>query len=303
MSASHLLVTAWDWEPSVVVGCAALLAGYALAWRSMLSSGREDPSPGAARAVPFDGSPTDRSSGFAPLRALVFLSGVLVLLFALVSPLDTLGDSYLFSAHMAQHMLLVEIVPPLLLIGVPSALFAQVLRCRPVAGVERWLGRPVVAWPVGVVTLWAWHAPSLYEAALHHGSIHVLQHLSFLVAWTIFWWPVIAPLAERQRLSSWAAIGYLLLGSLATSVLGIILTFSPASIYPSYLHPVDRLGLLPLIWGQWGLTPAVDQRLGGGLMWMLGGSVFLLAILGTYARWNAETDGDLEAEDPVLAVR
>jgi len=296
VSTAHSLLTAWYWEPSVVAGCAALLGGYALALRSSLGGGMAVLRQGVSTAVQRDGSAADRSSGFTPLRALIFLGGVLVLLFALVSPLDILGDVYLFSAHMAQRLLLVEVVPPLLLIGGPPDLFAWLLRWRPLDVVERLLGRPSVAWPVGVVTLWAWHVPVLYEAALAHEGVHVVQHLSFLVAWTIFWWPVVAPLAERRQLSSWVAIGYLLLGSLASSVLGIILTFSPASIYPAYLHPLDRFGLLPLLWGQLGLTPAVDQRLGGGLMWMLGSLVFLLAILGTYARWSVEADAVSEAD-------
>lgn len=302
VSTAQLLLRTWDWEPSVLAGCAALLAGYALSWRCGLGE-KGVAGPDIAGEEHQDRRSANSHAGFTPLRGAVFLSGVLVLLIALVSPLDTLGDTYLFSAHMAQHLLLVEIVPPLLLIGVPPALFAWLLRCQPLATVERMLGRPGVAWPVGVVTLWAWHAPGLYEAALRHGGIHLLQHLSFLVAWTIFWWPVIAPLGERRRLSSWAAVGYLLLGSLASSILGILLTFSPPAIYPAYLHPVDRLGVLPLIWGQWGLTPAVDQRLGGGMMWMLGGVFFLLAILGTYARWSVEEDSDLEAEDPAFAAR
>jgi cytochrome c oxidase assembly factor CtaG len=249
---------------------------------------------GVRTAASTGGRSTNWPPGFTPLRAVAFVSGVLVLLLSLVSPLDTLGDVYLFSAHMAQHLLLVEVVPPLLLIGVPPDLFAWLLRWPPLDVVERVLGRAAVAWPVGIVTLWVWHAPALYEAALANEGIHVVQHLCFLVAWTIFWWPVVAPLAERRRLSSLAVIGYLIGGSLASSVLGIILTFSPAGIYPAYLHPFDRLGILPLLRGQWGLTPEADQRLGGGLMWMLGSLVFLLAIIGTYARWSVEADDDSE---------
>lgn len=295
MSATQALLTAWAWEPSVLAGCAALLGGYALVWRSMACGSLAVGRAGVRRVAPTGEPSTGWNAGFTVLRAVTFLSGVLVLLVSLVSPLDTLGDIYLFSAHMAQHLLLVEVVPPLLLIGLPPDLWAWLLRWPPLDVAEQALGRAAVAWPVGVVTLWVWHFPVLYGAALANEGVHVVQHLSFLVTWTIFWWPVIAPLAERRRLSSWAAIGYLMLGSLASSVLGIILTFSSPSIYPAYLHPFDHLGLLPLLWGQWGLTPAVDQRLGGGLMWMLGGLVFLLAILVTYARWSVEADDASEA--------
>jgi cytochrome c oxidase assembly factor CtaG len=242
------------------------------------------------------GAPWARSRGPAITRPLLFVAGVLVLLLALVSPLDTLGDTYLFSAHMAQHLLLVEVVPPLLLLGIPPAMFARLLAWGPAATVERLLGRPTLAWFVGVGTVWVWHAPDLYNAALASENVHIVEHLCFLVAATMFWWPVVAPLPERRRLPSWAACGYLAVGALANSVLGIALAFSPPDIYPAYLHPHDALGILPLIRDGWGLTPVGDQRLGGGLMWMLGSLVYLLAIVLTIARWFGEEDGAFEAE-------
>jgi cytochrome c oxidase assembly factor CtaG len=294
MNATPALLTAWDFEPSVVGGCAVLLVAYGV---GALTPG---PSPRGRRGLATGTTsthspPPGREGPGVKAHPLLFLCGVLVLFLALVSPLDVLGDTYLFSAHMAQHLLLIEIVPPLLLLGISPAMFARLLSWRPAVAVERVLGQPALAWIIGIGTVWLWHAPGMYNAALASEDFHIVEHLCFLVASTMFWWPVIAPLPERRRLPAWAAAGYLAAGALANSVLGIVLTFSPPGIYPAYLHPHDTLGLLPLIRDDWGLTPVGDQRLGGGLMWMLGSLVYLLAIVLTVARWFGEADSAYEA--------
>jgi putative membrane protein len=302
MTTGQLLLTAWDFQPSVVGGCLALLALYAVAWRRTARLPRAAAC-AAPRSAALPGNvPCEQERPGLRYRPPLFVAGVLVLLLALVSPLDTLGDTYLFSAHMAQHMLLLQVVPPLLLLGMPSRLWRRIVAWPPADRLERFLGRPLLAWPIGVITLWAWHAPALYNAALGNENLHTFQHLTFLVAATIFWWPVVAPLRERRRLPSWAAVGYLMLGALSSSILGIILTFSPADIYPGYLHPVDSLGILPLVWGQWGLTPAADERLGGGLMWVAGGLIYLLAIVLTVARWFGDLDEAADADDEMPVV-
>ena len=262
MTVWGVLAATWSWEPSVVVGCAVLAGAYlGLAGRA------------------------------APGRAAWFLAGVAALLLALDSPLDGLGDRYLFSAHMLQHMLLVLLVPPLLLLGIPPDWARAALRVPALRRAERCLGHPGVAWLLGIGTMCAWHVPALYNAALAHGLVHVAQHLSFLVTSTIFWWPVCAPLAEA-RMPALGAVVYLLAAALASSGLGIILTFSPPGLYPAYLHPADPQGLLPTIRSAWGLSPAADQQLGGLLMWVPGGLVYLCAILGTLVRWYREPDAE-----------
>ncbi len=275
----HLLTWGWDWEPSVLLGCAGLLAAYLA----------------AARWRP-------------PREAPWFAAGVAVLLLALVSPLDTLGDTVLFTAHMLQHLLLVLAVPPLLLLGIPADLARRALRWRPVAALERAVGRPWVAWLVGVGTLWVWHAPSLYDAALAHEGLHVVQHLCFLASAAIFWWPVCAPPGER-RLSSLGSVVYLMSAGMAQSLLGILLAFAPRVLYRAYLHPVDPLGVLALIRRDWGLSAAADQGLGGWLMLFLGGLVYMAVILGKLAAWffSAWRQGGLAwkdvAGDPTVGVK
>jgi putative membrane protein len=247
MTGADLLLRGWDWEPSVVIGCAALAIGY-------LALVRRDPS----------------------IRILYFLGGVLTLLVDLVSPIDLLGDQYLFSAHILQHFVLALVVPPLLLAGVPRWLAER--------APESAIGRPPVSWILGVGTMIFWHIPVLFNAALANDGLHILQHLSFLISGTIFWWPVLTT-AESRRMQPLTAISYLFSACLACSLLSAALTFARPGLYPAYLNPDDRLGILPLLRDDWGLDRQNDQQFGGLLMWVPGCFVYLSAILATVARW------------------
>jgi cytochrome c oxidase assembly factor CtaG len=257
MSALDLFRTGWDWEPSVVAGCAALAIGYLA---------------------------ITRKRGFS--RAPYFLTGVLLLLLDLVSPIDTLGDHYLFSAHIAQHFLLALVIPPLLLLGTPRWFAEAALQKPAFRRLERLLGRPPVSWLLGVGAMLAWHIPALFNAALANDGLHLFQHLSFLITGTIFWWPIIGPLEERH-LPPLGAVSYLFTACLCCSLLGAFLTFTPPGLYPAYLHPEDSLGILPLLRENWGLDPKSDQQLGGMLMWVPGCFVYLAGILTSIARWYA----------------
>ena len=255
MTTGRLLVTAWEWDPSVIVGCLGLAVAYlaSVRWR-------------------------------VPRKGIYALAGIAVLFLTLEGPLDALGDDYLFSAHMAEHLVLILAVPPLLLLGLPEEPMRRLLRRPLFAGTEHVLSIPLLAWLLCVVTLWAWHLPALYNLTLADERIHILEHLTFLVTATIFWWPVLTPLEER-RMKPFAAIFYLYTAGLANTVLGIILTFAPVGLYPAYLHPDDELGALHLIRQGWGLTPQADQQLGGLFMWVGGMFAFLWAILAVLARW------------------
>jgi cytochrome c oxidase assembly factor CtaG len=258
------LLGAWDFDPSIVIGCIALLAAYGAAHRRDLA------------------------------RAAWFVAGVALLFLALVSPLDALADTYLFSAHMVQHLILVLAVPPLLLLGLSKRFTRAMLKISAVARIERLLTTPALAWTIGVATLWAWHAPALYNAALADENVHIVEHLCFLMSATIFWWPILAPAAE-SRMAAMPAIVYLATGALANSVLAILLTFAKPGLYPAYLNPADPLGILRMIRESWELMPAADQQLGGLIMWVPGGFVFLCAIVGVIARWYGEGEPELEA--------
>jgi cytochrome c oxidase assembly factor CtaG len=117
--------------------------------------------------------------------------------------------------------------------------------------------------------------------------IHRLQYVSLLLMGFAFWWPIIGPWS-KQRLSPLAGIIYLFSACIGCTVLGIIITFAPVEVCSIYLHPLDRLGILPLIQNQWGLTPAKDQQLGGLLMWVPACLIYFCGIFGLFVRWHGE---------------
>ncbi|MEO8726472.1 MAG: cytochrome c oxidase assembly protein [Acidobacteriaceae bacterium] len=264
MTTATLLLRAWDFDPSVIAGCVLLIALYF--WRTKPSR----------------------------LQAASFLCGIAVLFLALESPIDTLGDTYLFSAHMLQHLLLILIVPPLLLWGVTGRDAERLLRIPIANRIERALGKPFVAWLTGILVMVVWHWPVLYNFALAHEAAHIFQHLTFLISGTIFWWPVLSPVSQK-RMAVMPAIFYLFAAAAANTILGIIITFMPIGYYPAYVHPADEIGALSLVRNTWGVSAQIDQRLGGLLMWVPGCSVYFIGILLELAQWYSATD-QAEAE-------
>ena len=244
---THFLLTAWVWNPLAVLGAAAALAIY---WSYFGWSNR---------------------AGWMLAAAALFL-------LTLLSPLATLANGYLFSAHAAQHILLLMLVPSLVLMALPPGLRLP----------DRWerLLNPTVCWLCGVGAMWLWHAPALCNAAALSRSVSAVQTVSLLVMGSAFWWQLLAP-CESRRISPLHGVGYLFAACAACTVLGIILTFSPVTVCRAYVHPVDRLGIGPMIYGQWGMTPLRDQQVGGLLMWVPMCSIYLCAIFGQLARWYA----------------
>jgi len=208
-------------------------------------------------------------------RPLYFAAALAVFLLSFISPVNALANGYLFSAHMVQHILLVLVVPALFLLSLPQSF-----------SVRSPLTHPLIGWIAGVGAMWLWHAPALCNAAATSRIVSAIQTTSLLLMGSVFWWQVLAP-REEQRLSPPAGIVYLFTACTACSVLGIILTFAPVSICPVYQHPVDRLGILSTIRGDWGLTSDRDQQIGGLLMWVPMCAIYAAAILAQMARWHS----------------
>lgn len=217
-------------------------------------------------------------SRFTPGRLACFLSGIATLEIALASPIDTF-DPFLLTDHMIQHMFLMVIVPPLVLLGDP---LIPLLR-----GLPRWIARnvlgPFLAWPalgrlgallidppVALLLLSAamvgWHLPAPYELALRSPGWHEIEHACFLVTSLLFWWPVIQPWPSRPHWPAWAMPVYLLLGDFVNSVVSAFLVFSGRVLYPWYLA-VPRLG---------GISVQNDQAAAGAVMWVIGSFAFLI---------------------------
>ena len=220
------------------------------------------------------------------IRPLPFTLAILILVLALASPIGQLADGYLFSAHMLQHLLLVLIVPPLALLGLAPALRGV----RPRNAVTRLLSRPIVAWGLGVGAMWLWHEQTLCNAASQSALVHRVQELSLLVMGTAFWWPILAP-REESRLPPLSGVAYLFTACVACTLLGVLITFSPVEVCSVFSHPVDRLGVMPLVRNGWGLTVEKDQQVGGLLMWVPACLVYGVGILGVLGRLFREPSG------------
>ncbi len=212
-------------------------------------------------------------------RTACFLAGIGVLFVALASPIDVYSDD-LLSVHMVQHLLLMLIAPPLLLLGRPVtlALAASFGRMRSgLAGlaqgrVGHTLGSPVIGFGAFAIVMWASHLTHLYEATLTDEPLHALEHLVFLAAALLFWWPIVARDPGAARLSHPGRLLYLFLCMPVMSLLGFVVSSSDRVLYLHYVASGRGLGVSAL----------ADQRLAGTLMWegsMLVSVVALSAVL------------------------
>jgi putative membrane protein len=220
---------------------------------------------------------------------MCFAGGWIALLTALVSPLHAWG-SVLFSAHMTQHEVLILVAAPLLVLSRPLVVFlwafpvewsrrlGNIGKIPAVSRAWHWLTIPVVAWLVHAVALWTWHLPVLFDAVLHSELMHTLQHVSFLFSALLFWWALIH--GPQGAMGYGAAVLYLFTTSIHSGVLGALLTIAGSVWYPSYI------GLT----SSWGLTPLEDQQLGGLIMWIPAGLVYVIAGLALFAGWLREAD-------------
>jgi cytochrome c oxidase assembly factor CtaG len=213
-------------------------------------------------------------------RVEYFVAALGLFLLTLLSPINTLADGYLFSAHMAQHIMLLLVIPALLLLSLPPS---TSLDARP-----QTLGNPFLGWAAGVGSMWLWHMPALCNAAVYSRPVHALQTSSLLILGAMFWRQILAP-RESERLSPPGAVLYLFSACVTCSVLGIIITLSPVEVCSIYAAPADRLGLLQTIRSGWGLSPERDQQIGGLLMWVPMCLIYLAAIFAQLSRWFARS--------------
>jgi putative membrane protein len=247
----------WQWEPTALAGLLALSGAYALAV-----------------------GPLRRRRGWGPMpsltRQIAFHVGTLGVLLALNSPLDPVADRYLFSAHMVQHIILTYIAPPLWLLGLPVWLVNRLAAGRSAQRILAALTQPVTAFLIFNGVMWAWHIPSAYDAALENQGLHIVEHLMFMAAAVIGWWPIVGKLPPTQQaLSLPGRVAYLFGSVLSCTALAALITFSPGRLYPFY-------GDAPLLWG---LTPMLDQQIGGLAMWLPTDIIFVTCLAFVFNRW------------------
>lgn len=189
-------------------------------------------------------------------RLITFLLGMLAFAIALLSPLDTLGEQ-IFAMHMVQHVLLLDVAPVLIVLGLTKVLMRPATRyIHKVEKRARVLASPWFAVFAYTVGMWVWHVPSLYDAAVQDGTIHLLEHLTFSTIGFLYWWHLLSPVSTRLRREGAMPLVYMFSTKVTVGVLGIVLTFAPEPFYPFYERQPEF----------WGLTPIGDQSLGGAIM-------------------------------------
>lgn len=224
-----------------------------------------------------------RTLGAPRSCSLYFAAGLLVVWAALETPLDPLGDHYLQSAHMVQHMILVAVAPPLLLLGLTPAMAS---RLASVPGV-RAITEPVPAMCLYAAGLIFWHIPPAYDLALSNQFVHIAEHLAFIGIGVIFWWPLIGATSSAARwpLSDGMKLIYIAAGSLPMMAVALPLQFSRTVFYATYAAAPR---VLP------GITPIFDQTIAGALMMAIDMAVLGLDGLVILYRWFAADEPDEE---------
>lgn len=224
-----------------------------------------------------------------------FVAALLLVVIALLSPLNLLATGVLFSAHMAQHIVLLLLVPGLVLLSLPSdwgsrrgaSALQTPMGGRPLRRQERRPTNGVAAagWLLGVGSMWFWHVPQFCDAAATYAPVHAAQALSLLGMGTAFWWPILSP-RPTDRLMPGHGIIYLFTACLACTALGILLTLTTVAVCPIFAAPSTA----PAMWIQLRheLTAHRDQQIGGLLMWLPMCLVYVAAIVLELARWHGE---------------
>jgi putative membrane protein len=278
----HDLPSTWSADPLSWVTLAVTAALYATGLRRLWRGG-------------------DDRRGVSRTEAACFAAGWAALFVALVSPVHPWGN-VLFSVHMTQHEILMLVAAPLLVLGRPVVVSLKGMPRTWAAGLGRTMNRPawrgarhalehpLVAWVVHGAALWVWHVPALFEAAVRSDLVHFLQHASFFGTALLFWWALFN--ARRGPAAYGAGVLYLFTTAVHSSLLGALLTFARTLWYPPYADTTRS----------WGLTALQDQQLGGLIMWVPAGLVYVGAGLAMVVAWLRESERLVLARESQVVV-
>jgi putative membrane protein len=217
-----------------------------------------------------------------PRQAAAFAGALATILVALDGPVDALADARLFSAHMAQHLLLTQVMPPLLLLGLPAWMLRPLLRDRRVGSIARRVTNPLTAFVLYNGLLIVIHVPAVFDRMVRNEPTHVALHLALMGAGVLVWWPLLSPMPELPRLAYPGQMLYLFLLLVPMAAVSAPIALGPTVIYPWYEEAPHPLGL----------TAVADQQLGGLLMWV-GAGLYLMGVFSAiFFRWARRDDLD-----------
>ena len=211
-----------------------------------------------------------------------FVVALLLLFLTLNGPIHDLSDYYLFSAHMVQHLVLTLVVPPLMVLGTPGWMLRPLLRNRLVFALARRVTTAFACFMIFNVVLAFWHLPPAYNTALAYHPVHITQHLMFIAASVLMWWPITSMLPELPRAPYPAQMMYCFLLVIPMSVISIYITMADTLLYPAYATAPRILGI----------TPMEDQHYGGLIMWIPGGVFFYAVMTVVFFKWSARGEDD-----------
>jgi len=252
--------TSWTFAPIVLLALAGYAAVYVMRWRRSRAQG------GA------------RAAGRG--RLALWILGLGLLAIALVSPVDVLGEQFA-SFHMGQHLLIADLAPIALTLALTKHILRPVTRrVRRLEEAAGPFGHPVFGVVAYVGAMWLWHVPVMYDAALSHGSVHVVEHLSFGAAGLLYWWHLLSPIRSRLRLGGLGPIAYMASTKLLVGMLGIVLAFSPTAFYGYGFGGGEK----------WGLDRADDQHVAGLIMALEQSVVMGVALAYLFSRMLAESE-------------
>ncbi len=257
---SPSLLTPWSFEPLQIVPTVLVAALYLRRARTLAARGQPVP----------------------VWRQVSFWLGIALVVLALNSPIDSLGEEHFFFMHMLQHVLIGDLAPLCFVAGMTGPMLRPLL-ALPIVDRLRVLAHPLIALPLWAADLYLWHIPYLYDGALHHDSVHAVEHFLFFTCGCLMWEPVLETLPAPAWFGTGMKLGYIAVVRLIETVLGNIFIWSSSAFYSVYRHAPE-----------WGITPVHDLNLGGVVMMAEGSVVTLGALAWLFLRLAAE--GELRQE-------
>jgi cytochrome c oxidase assembly factor CtaG len=247
-------VTAWTFEPIQIAPILVMAALYAKRVLTLRSRGQMPPA----------------------WRLTSFAGGIGLLVVAVASPVDHLGEEESQAFHMIQHILIGDLAPLALIVGLTGPILRPLLAyIHPL----RRIFHPFVALAVWALILAVWHIPFVYEAALHHTWVHALEHGCFFLGGTLVWVPLLETLPMPEWFGTGMKMGFIASVRVFEGILGNIFVWANAAFYSTYAHAEHR---------PWGMTAVNDQRLAGSIMMVEGSIVTLLALAWFFMRLASE---------------